>query len=1147
MTPQIYVYVDHTSKYDGNSGVQRVVRALAVSLLAAQRDVVFVAWNPDYCALRRVKERELAELARYDGPAVAAQGHPGAPLHLNPLDEPRLSGAWLLIPEVPTSGGHGPRITADIIEYAGSKGMKTAFVFYDIVPLLTPGYEDVREAHAVYAQQLALADLVLPISRHAGDTLRAYYADMLKLPRSELPEIVDIPLAAAFGRGQPLSFPAAPTQGRISILSVGTIEPRKNQIGLLRAFNRLCRRRGDLDLELNLVGHLHPGVAAEVERLVAANSRVRYHRYLPDAEVAELYRASAFSVFPSTEEGFGLPIAESLWLRRPVICANFGAMAEIAEGGGCLAIDTRSDEEIETAIERLVDNQALRAKLGAEAGFRTFKSWDAYRGDVEAAIAAHRPLRRIWYYVNSTVRMSYNSGVQRVVRSLGRSLQELGLDVVFVRWDPNDEALREISPGQAAHLGKWHGPAPREGPSPEPSAGDWLIIPEITLPPGPTAQTLISAAQSMGMRVAYVFYDLIPLKLSPRWPDARAAPIYESAEAEQFEEFWKEMALADAVLPISRAAGADLLAWLKRTLYHHGRLEDRLFTTEIAGEFTAHARVTDASRQDAHGVFVILSAGTVEPRKNHLRLVQAFRDAAGRPGAPPMRLIIAGSQLPFPEYAAEVRAAAEGLDVKFMERADDENLAALYRMADLVAYASYEEGFGLPIVESAWFGRPCLCHNDGALSETAQGGAEMVDMLDAAVIAEALFRLASDPARIAQLTADARARPIRMWRDYAADVVRVLAGLGAPAEEAIRALPGFHPTPFSRLARPLLSICVTTYNRAGWLAHSLPRILDLTRPYRDVIEVLVCDNAATDNTPEVIARIAEADTFGYFRNARNVGMLGNLSETARRATGEFVWLIGDDDILVEGVIENVLEGILDHPQIEMVYLNYAITDFNNPSDLENIDVLIGSSRAIADGGPNRYSARLREVAALNENLFTAIYACIFRRNHALRAYTQNVSGPPFSTLLRCVPSTVYAMRMLLDRPAYWVGEPGVVVNLNVSWKEWLLLWRLERMPELYDWAYRERVGGSRIDLYRWNHAANAADYIRDVYFKASDEVREEFDLSRYLSRTLYLDAFRSSQIPRIRQVYKEAAASGRLKPGDPSPEHLFASFGLDAD
>ena len=136
------------------------------------------------------------------------------------------------------------------------------------------------------------------------------------------------------------------------------------------------------------------------------------------------------------------------------------------------------------------------------------------------------------------------------------------------------------------------------------------------------------------------------------------------------------------------------------------------------------------------------------------------------------------------------------------------------------------------------------------------------------------------------------------------------------------------------------------------------------------------------------------------------------------------------------------------------------------------------------------------------------------------------------------------MGMMLDLPAYWIGEPGLVVNMNVSWREWVLLWHLERMPELYDWADREGMGGSRLDRYRWSHASDAANHIRQVYFEAAEPVRENFDIERFIARTLYLDDFRNSQLPKIREVYRDADAAGRLKAGDLPPSQLFARFGL---
>ncbi len=479
-----------------------------------------------------------------------------------------------------------------------------------------------------------------------------------------------------------------------------------------------------------------------------------------------------------------------------------------------------------------------------------------------------------------------------------------------------------------------------------------------------------------------------------------------------------------------------------------------------------------------------------------------------------------------------------------LDHVSDAELDTLLAQADFTIFSSYEEGFGLPIIESLWNGLPCLCHDSGAIAETAEGGGCLtVDMLDVAAIADGIAKLAFDAETIERLKREISKRRIKTWEDYALELLGDLAAVQPRVTRSIEALPANLPEPVEALAPPLLSICVTTYNRAEWLRHSLRRILDMTRPYRDVIEIVVCDNTSTDHTPDVVREFEGEENFRSYRNPANVGMLGNLGVTARHAKGRFVWVFGDDDLMIEGIIEDVLHGIINHPDIHMVYLNYAYTHFDKPADLRDVDELILSATAIAEGGPNRYAAELREVAALNENLFTAIYACIFRRDHAVMGYSQNIKGQPFSSLLTCVPSSVYALNALMDKPCYWIGNPGVVVNMNVSWKEFVLLWHLERMPDLFDLAERKGVTSPNLDVYRLGHCANAANHARQIYFSASEEVRANFSMERLLERCKHLDEFRERQVPMLAELYREAWKAGRVQSGPP-PEDLFESFGL---
>jgi len=273
-------------------------------------------------------------------------------------------------------------------------------------------------------------------------------------------------------------------------------------------------------------------------------------------------------------------------------------------------------------------------------------------------------------------------------------------------------------------------------------------------------------------------------------------------------------------------------------------------------------------------------------------------------------------------------------------------------------------------------------------------------------------------------------------------------------------------------------------------------------------------------------------------------MLGNLGATARLSRGAFVWLLGDDDLLLDGAIENILEGLARHPEVEMAYMNYAYTHFDEPGRLAELGELVAAATPIAPGGPNRRVAALREVAGLNENLFTAIYACAFRRDHALRAYQLDTSGAPFISLATCVPSSVYALAALQDRPAWWVGEPAMVVNMNVSWLRWVLLWHLERMPDLFEAAEAQGIDPARLDRYRLQHLTEAERWVRMTYFEADDTIRGHFSLARLLERCKHLPEFRERHLPGVKQAYADAFAAGRVLVDAVPPQELFARYGL---
>lgn len=141
----------------------------------------------------------------------------------------------------------------------------------------------------------------------------------------------------------------------------------------------------------------------------------------------------------------------------------------------------------------------------------------------------------------------------------------------------------------------------------------------------------------------------------------------------------------------------------------------------------------------------ILTVSRLEPRKNHVRLIQAFHRARMQSGLP-HRLIIGGSKgWLYDAIYAEVAALGLHDAVHFAGFIDDTDLPALYAAADFVAYPSLYEGFGLPIIEALACGTPVLTGDNSCLPEAGGQGALYVDARDVDAIAAGLVRLAHDP------------------------------------------------------------------------------------------------------------------------------------------------------------------------------------------------------------------------------------------------------------------------------------------------------------------------------------------------------------------------------------------------------------------
>ncbi|RFB80995.1 FkbM family methyltransferase [Methylovirgula sp. 4M-Z18] len=771
----LYVFVDHTVRCDVNTGIQRVARGLAAGLMQIGERVRFVKWD---WALQRcvfLDQDERDDFARWNGPEVTGDeddiyppaGAPAVPV-------PRTSyGAnnWLIVPEVTHMTPHPQPLTDRLIQWARTFGLRSSFVFHDAIPLRRLELEHVAGIHRKYMQDLRKADVIWPNSDWSKADLLSFWATRGDEADQVIPEVTTFPLPGGSSRRARITeiAPSDPL-----ILSVGSIEPRKNQLALVRAFQTYRRAHPESPWRLQLVGNLHPDVHAEIMRAQAEDAAISYLGHISDEELDHLYRTCAFTAFPSLEEGFGLPILESLWYAKPCVCADFGAMAEVAREGGCLMVDVRDEARLHDALVSLIDTPELRHKLEVAAITRPISSWADYARLASARLdREEHPLAAlgpIYFWMDGTVDFPKNTGIQRVARQLARNLMDLGAKVIAVKWDKKAGQLQPVSDEEYEFLAHWNGPAPEQWhewiePEPRDSRG-WFIMPELPLHLSTMEQEhVLTYVHDHGLKAMAVFYDAIPWKMREIYPEHFSRAHY---------EYMGVLSGYDLLLSISDFSRRDFIHDLATMSGRSQKARETIKVAVLPGEFAESERVTTIHAKPAGAPLTILSVGTVEHRKNHLAMIEAFLAAKSSSNVP-MTLVIAGRDC-VPELTEKItHIVAREPSIVWEMHADDVRLRELYDECDYTIYPSVEEGFGLPILESLWFGKPCVCADFGAMVEVARsGGCLTVDVRNPHAIADAIHKMSDDVYR-KRLAEEAVTLHFKSWREYSEEVIVRLA------------------------------------------------------------------------------------------------------------------------------------------------------------------------------------------------------------------------------------------------------------------------------------------------------------------------------------------------------------------------------------
>ncbi len=380
---EVLVDVDKTARSRLHTGIARVVRNLLPRWADRVRPVV---WAPGTALHRSLPPDESDRVLRWDGrPTYGAQPD------LETADW-HLVVPWksvVVLPEVPL-----PTACHRLVALAASGSNAVTAIGYDAIPVLNadllPPLEPFR-----FVQYLSLVKHLTHVAAISASAAEEFggFCDMLGAQGLPGPTVSSCPLATELvgDVARDLTSPTTPTtpatpttqasnagQAVPSVLCVGSLEPRKNQVALMHAAERLWREGLCFELVLVAGGGWGGEALRQVTQLTRRGRPLRVLQAVTDQRLREAYAQARFTAFPSLHEGFGLPIAESFSLGVPVLTTGYGSTAELAAGGGALLVDPRDDDALAEAMRSLLTDDVLLARLRDEVRTRPVRTWDAY-------------------------------------------------------------------------------------------------------------------------------------------------------------------------------------------------------------------------------------------------------------------------------------------------------------------------------------------------------------------------------------------------------------------------------------------------------------------------------------------------------------------------------------------------------------------------------------------------------------------------------------------------------------------------------------------------------------------------------------------------------------------------------------------------
>lgn len=383
----------------------------------------------------------------------------------------------------------------------------------------------------------------------------------------------------------------------------------------------------------------------------------------------------------------------------------------------------------------------------------------------------------IYLDVSSAAASAMNTGVQRIIRNLYRHLHQ-HIHVEPVVWQSTRQVYASLSSRQkrlltdpfqdyeeaSSHperLGrphffqKWYERLCSRVQTFDTLQGKAvLLVPDIF-----TDSRIDYLKNKTSFTKVAIFYDALTWT-NPEWATPK--------RLKRFEDYLEALSQFDLIFSISRQSALDLQTFWQK----HAMLAPEIQVEWLPCDFEKErpAAITGGIEKPLQ----VLCVSSLEPRKNHQRLLEACES-----------LWASGCEFKLTLIGREVKGVGSSpvsfirelqkrnRPVEWLMHVNDQKLKHAYETSALTIYPSMAEGFGVPILESLWYHKPCLCSHHQAMGEVVQGGGcYPIDPYHVASIASGLFEVLTKPDLLQKLSQEASERSFLTWDRYTQQILQ---------------------------------------------------------------------------------------------------------------------------------------------------------------------------------------------------------------------------------------------------------------------------------------------------------------------------------------------------------------------------------------